>query len=90
MIIVAGHLRVQPEDRDELLARSLPSVETARSTEGCLDFALAPDPVDSGRVNVFERWVDRQSLERFRADGPDGDLGDLIAAFEVGEYEVNS
>lgn len=90
MIIVAGHLRVSPENRDQLLSASLPSIETARKTEGCLDFALAPDSVDPGRVNVFERWADRESLERFRGAGPDADLGELITGFEAGEYEVES
>ena len=88
MIIVAGHLRVNPENRDKLLSASLTSVEAARQTEGYLDFALAPDSVDPGRVNVFERWTDRECLERFRGSGPDGDADDLIEGYEVGEYEV--
>ena len=88
MIIVAGHLHVSPQDRDLLLEGSLKSIRAARDAEGCLDFTLAADPVDPGRVNVFERWADREKLFAFRGSGPDDDLDELITGYEIDEYEV--
>ena len=29
----------------------------ARATEGCLDFAQSADPLESTRINLFERWI---------------------------------
>ncbi|MBA0049424.1 antibiotic biosynthesis monooxygenase [Streptomyces sp. AJS327] len=79
MIIIAGSLRVATETRDAYLAGCRSVTELARSAPGCLDFALSPDPVDPGRVNVYERWESDAALERFRkADAP--------AQEEVGEF----
>ena len=39
-------------------------VEKARGADGCLDFAITDDLLDTGRVNLFERW---ESQHRRRA-----------------------
>ncbi|MGI8778569.1 MAG: putative quinol monooxygenase [Solirubrobacteraceae bacterium] len=70
MIIVAGHLTVDPDERDSLLAGCADVVEQGRAAEGCLDFALSPDLVDPTRLNVFERWTTVDCLTRFRGSGP--------------------
>lgn len=56
MIIVAGVLHVDPAERAAYLADCTAVVAQARSFPGCLDFALSPDLLDSGRINVYERW----------------------------------
>ncbi len=88
VIFVAGHIRVRQEDRDDFVSRSAAAVATARATGGCLDFAVSADPLDPERVNVFERWRDRESLLAFRGDGPGEDLSELILEASVAEYEV--
>ncbi len=88
MIIVAGHLKVRHEDRPAFLTGSAEAVRQARAARGCRDFSVSPDPVDPGRVNVFELWDDRDSLLGFRGEGPDDGLGSLIVAAEVAEYDV--
>jgi quinol monooxygenase YgiN len=40
MVIVAGHVTVEPEQRESSLAGCLSIVEQARGTAGCLDFAI--------------------------------------------------
>ncbi len=71
MIIIAGALWVAAERRDAYLAGDAPVVAHARSVPGCLDFVLSADVVDPGRINVYERWEDDETLRRFR----NGDLG---------------
>lgn len=88
MIIVVGHLQVDPDHRDRAIELSRSAVEAARKTPGCIDFAVSADPVNPSRVNISERWADRKALEDFRAGGPSGDLSDLIQGAEVAEYEV--
>ncbi len=90
MIVVTGHLVVDPTQRDRVLCLSLPSVEEARRRPGCLDFAVSADPVDPTRVNIAERWASRAALENFRGSGPDGELGSLIRDAQVEEYEVST
>ena len=56
MVIVAGTGYVDPDHRDALLARLTASLRQARTTPGCLDYVVAADPVEPGRVNIYERW----------------------------------
>ncbi len=46
MVIVAGHVTVDPEQRESYLAGSMSVVEKARQAEGCLDFAITADLLD--------------------------------------------
>ncbi len=55
MVIVAGHITVEPQQRESYLTDCVSVVEQARGAAGCLDFAITADPTDPGRVNVFER-----------------------------------
>jgi len=90
MIIVAGHLVIAAADRERFVARSSEAVRLARAARGCHDFAVSPDAVDPERVNVFERWEDRASLQAFRGKGPSDDLGKMITSFHVADYDVLS
>ena len=70
MIIVSGHLTVNPSDREELLGLSVEPMETARGTPGCRAFIVAADPLLEDRVNIYEEWETREALETFRGEGP--------------------
>jgi quinol monooxygenase YgiN len=41
MVIVAGHITVDPEQRESYLTGCVSVVEKARRAAGCLDFAIA-------------------------------------------------
>ena len=42
MIIVAGHITVEPQQRESYLAGFIRVVEKARGAAGCLDFTPPP------------------------------------------------
>jgi quinol monooxygenase YgiN len=63
-------------------------VAAARRAKGCLDFAVSADPVDPSRVNVFERWCSRESLQAFRGAGPSDDIARRILEINAREYRV--
>jgi quinol monooxygenase YgiN len=70
MVIVAGHITVEPQQRESYLAGCVSVVEQARRAAGCLDFAITADLIDPGRVNLFERWESQAAVEAFRAAAP--------------------
>ena len=70
MLIIAGHLVVNAAERDAYVADCTSVVEQARSAPGCLDFSITADPVDAGRVCVYERWGSEEQLLAFRDSGP--------------------
>jgi heme-degrading monooxygenase HmoA len=37
------------------------------SQPGCIDLYLSADPVDEGRINLFERWESEQHLQAWRS-----------------------
>lgn len=88
MIIVSGHLRVAAADRDAYVADCRDVVRAARSTPGCVDFALSADSLEPDRVNVLERWSSADALEAFRGDGPGDELASRILAAHVVEQVV--
>ncbi|MDA0637223.1 antibiotic biosynthesis monooxygenase [Nonomuraea sp. MCN248] len=88
MVIVAGHIVVDPHRRERYLADCASVVQLARRTPGCLDFAISADQVDAGRVNIFERWESRTAVEAFRGDGPGDAHQDEILAASVAEYDI--
>jgi quinol monooxygenase YgiN len=91
MLIVSGHLVLDPPDRDAHVTASVGAVRLARQAPGCLDFAVSADPVDPTRVNVFERWAGPEDLDAFRAGGaPDDEPLDFsrIRSFEIEQYIV--
>lgn len=89
-IIVAGHLTVDADRRDDYLRSCAPVVEAARGTDGCFDYAIGADLVDPTRINVYERWRDRPTLQAFRDQGPDDDQMSTLMTIEVGEYRAQS
>ena len=88
MIIVAGPIHVAPEEREGYLDGCRVVIEAARAADGCLDFHLAADPVDAGRINVFERWESIEAVEAFRGDGPSGEQQAQVLDAAVVQYEV--
>jgi quinol monooxygenase YgiN len=88
MVIVAGHIIVEPQERESYLEGCVRVVEQARGAAGCLDFAIAADLIDPGRVNVFERWASQEAVEAFRGSGPSDEQGAAIRSASVAEYDI--
>jgi quinol monooxygenase YgiN len=88
MVIVAGHVTVEPEQRETYLAGCVSVVELARSTAGCLDFAITADLIEPGRVNIFERWESQAAVETFRSGGPSDQQGPAMLSASVTEYDI--
>ena len=90
MLIIAGSLIVDPDDRERFLAANAEVVALARRSAGCLDFVQAADPLDEGRINVFERWDSEEQLLSFRGAGqPAGDSPPIRSA-DVKRYLISA
>ena len=90
MNIVAGWIQVEPAARASYLESCVDVVVAARAAPGCIDFHLAADPIEPGRINVFEQWASVDAVEAFRGSGPSDDQQDLILAAHVEQHEVAS
>ena len=90
MLIIAGHLVVDPAERDEYVASCVPVVEAARAAPGCLDFAITGDTTDPSRVLVYERWEDEEQLLAFRGSGPSDEQQGTILDADVKRYTISA
>ena len=88
MVIVAGHIVVEPQQRESYLAGCMGVVEQARRAAGCLDFTITADLMEPGRINVFERWESQAAVDSFRGSGPSNEQGAAILSASVAEYDV--
>jgi quinol monooxygenase YgiN len=88
MVIVAGHITVDPEQRESYLAGSVSVVEKARKANGCLDFAITADLLDPGRVNLFERWESQGAVKSFRRRAPRNKQRAAMLSASVAEYDI--
>jgi quinol monooxygenase YgiN len=88
VVIVAGHIVVDPEQRDDYLSGCVEVVRQGRRAPGCLDFSLAADLLEPGRINILERWESVATVEAFRGSGPSDEQGVAILIASVAEYDV--
>ena len=88
MVIVAGHITVEPQQRESYLAGCVSVVERARGAAGCLDFAITADPIDPGRVNIFERWESQAVLNTARGNAPGFEQAEAMLSVSVADYDV--
>ncbi|ODU03572.1 MAG: antibiotic biosynthesis monooxygenase [Pseudonocardia sp. SCN 72-86] len=90
MLIIAGHLIVDPAEREAAMAVNTQVVALARKAPGCLDFAITADTLDPARIDVYERWESEEQLLAFRGSGLDGDDAARILDADVKRYTISA
>jgi quinol monooxygenase YgiN len=90
VIIVSGHLFVDPIERAEYLAGCEDVTREARRAPGCLDFHVSADPLEPDRINVFEQWESADAVEAFRGSGPSDEQQTAIREAQVFQHELSS
>jgi len=63
MVIVGGSFELDPGERDQFIASRVEMMRGSRGEDGCLEYTFAADPLDDGRVILFERWVSQAHLD---------------------------
>jgi len=62
MIIVGGTFEVDPSQRERFVADRHELMRTSRAEQGCITYAFCADPIEPGRVLLFERWETQADL----------------------------
>jgi quinol monooxygenase YgiN len=69
MIIIAGTVDVDPEQRQAALEAGCPHMQATRAQKGCVDYVWSADLLTPGRIYVYERWESEEDL-RAHFEGP--------------------
>lgn len=93
MIIVAGYFIVDPGQREQFLHSRADMMLRSRSEDGCITYAFSPDPLDPGRVLLFERWESKAALAGHLAalrQRPRPEDGVEVRESEIQQYEISA
>lgn len=63
MLIVAGVFEVDPAERDAFVASRHDAMRRSRAEAGCVEYTFSADPIEPGRVLLFERWESQEALD---------------------------
>ena len=94
-LIIAGTVRVPPENLERFKPHMLAMLTASRAEDGCLEYSYAEDVFESGLIHVKEMWRDQPSLDRhfasahlaeWRATWPSLGIHERqLRSYEVGE-----
>ena len=62
-LLIAGTVRVPPENLDGFRPHMLAMLAASRAEEGCLEYAYAVDVVEPGLIRIFEVWRDQAAID---------------------------
>ena len=63
MLIIAGTVRIPPENIERFRPHMLAMMAASQGEDGCFDYNYAEDVAEPGLIHVFERWRDQGALE---------------------------
>ncbi|MEP7115769.1 MAG: putative quinol monooxygenase [Ilumatobacteraceae bacterium] len=93
MVIVGGAFEVEPSQRERFLASRIDMMRTSRGEPGCLEYTFAADPIDAGKVVLFERWASQGDLDAhlaaMRANPPTLDASVAATSSSITIYDVS-
>ncbi|TAL01189.1 MAG: antibiotic biosynthesis monooxygenase [Rhodospirillaceae bacterium] len=61
-VLISAVMDLDPAHARRILEEARPLIEAALAEPGCEAYSWALDPFTPGRVHVFERWLDEESL----------------------------
>jgi quinol monooxygenase YgiN len=62
-LVVAGTVRVPPENLEALRPHMLTMLAASRAEDGCLVYSYGEDVAEPGLIRVFEVWRDAAALD---------------------------
>jgi quinol monooxygenase YgiN len=62
-LIIAGTVRVLPQNLETFRPHMLAMLSASRAEDGCLEYSYAEDVAEPGLIRVFEAWRDQACLD---------------------------
>ena len=94
MIVIAGHVVLDPKQREKAEAAAREMMSETRKEDGCLSYTFSADLEEAGRFRIFEEWESDESLRAHfasphmaRFQQAVGGLG--VREMKVQRYEVS-
>ena len=93
MLLIAGSIRIDPTQRDELIETAIEVVDELRKQIGCSYVAVSADLEDRGLLHLIQKWESQAALTANlalpRIDAIRNQIGKLgILEMAILKYEV--
>jgi len=62
MIVIAGHVRLDPTQRDKAVAAAREMMSETRKEQGCISYTFSEDLEGPGAFRIFEEWESDEAL----------------------------
>jgi quinol monooxygenase YgiN len=62
-LIIAGTVRVPPENLERFKPHMQAMLAASRAEDGCLEYSYAVDVAEPGLIRIFEAWRDQPALD---------------------------
>jgi len=95
VLVLAGSVRIDPANRDDVIEATIEVMSEARKLPGCISFTFSADLEDPGVLHVFQEWESPEALERHlaapRVEAARLQLGSLgVREISVQRYAIQS
>lgn len=95
MLVIAGHVAIDPAKREEAIAASIEMMKATHQEAGCISYTFSADLEDPGRFRIFEEWESDDALAAHFAAPHMASFQKAMGGFGVKEmavqkYEVSS
>jgi quinol monooxygenase YgiN len=97
MIILAGTVRVPPENIERATPHMEAMVQGTRAEPGCISYSFAWDILDEGLIRIFEVYTNAEALAAHRASahmaawrgvGPELGIGERnLTQYDIAKFE---
>ncbi len=88
MLVIAGHIRLDPAKRSEALAAAVVMMEATRKEEGCQAYTFSVDLEDDGVFHIFEQWESPEALDAHFQTAHMADFQKAMPGFGIREMAV--
>ncbi len=93
-VILQGAFSFDPKERDRFVETGIEAMRSSRQEDGCLEYVIAPDPLDPERAVLSERWESMDHLQKHLAHQKDAaqgtDARPVPLSVEITVFEVAS
>lgn len=62
MIVIAGHVALDPAQREPAMAAAREMMGETRKEKGCISYSFSADLEEPGRFRIFEEWESDEAL----------------------------
>ena len=89
MLVIAGHVRLDPQQREAAVAAAREMMAETRKEPGCLSYTFSADLEEPGRFLLFEEWESDEALRAHFASPHMARFQKAVSGLGVREMKVH-